>query len=325
MKIKNLFSSTLLISILPIVVLSSCSTDETAPIRLETTVLETGNKNGFNNLFNLLSGEDKDVSNSFNKKTTNNINELIKREIGNNSLFKEKLQIYFLASIYDSLYSVTDIIDDKFEEMEAIGDRKIALDKLKDFITGESNISDEKKFENIDNLLAEIIDPEIILKLKEEGTPNQWEWTTSFKLKEGGKLREILIKPTGGGYFYQNDVSSIDKPDIQDKYQSSKWYVNEQNDGITSILKQSNLNSYSTDGTIGGLTESDAKRSTFTLDFRQHKSNNVITSTYINYTWEDYLKYKKYKDDDDIEHDKEKVKDIIIDLECSYITYKTKI
>ena len=325
---------------MPIFVLSSCSIDESSPVKLKTTVLETGNKIAFNNLFNLLIKQED--PNSFAQKTVNQINKKIESEI-NKPLVLEKLRIYFFDSIYNSLNKIIDIIDDEIENVPAVGQRKKAVDDLKGFInypTDDKDITDAEKFRNIDLELNKITEIKITLEEK-KGVPNQWNWKTSFKLEEG-KLNNILIK---NDIFYQNDISKVSNDDLkkygenQYRYQSSKWYIDstEQN-RLTTIWQQSNLNSYSTDGTEWGFTEDDAKRSTFTIDFIQHHNSNVqykpvfllktskvISSTYINISWENYLKYKKFQDDDDEQHDKEKVKDIIIDLDSSYITYETKI
>ena len=172
MKIKKFFYYSLLSLSLPIFVLSSCSIDESSPVKLKTTVLETGNKIAFNNLFNLLIKQED--PNSFAQKTVNQINKKIESEI-NKPLVLEKLRIYFFDSIYNSLNKIIDIIDDEIENVPAVGQRKKAVDDLKGFInypTDDKDITDAEKFRNIDLELNKITEIKITLEEK-KGVPNQ--------------------------------------------------------------------------------------------------------------------------------------------------------
>ena len=134
------------------------------------------------------------------------------------------------------------------------------------------------------------------------------------------------------------DEAKLSSLMIQLKYQSSKLYWDGKSQVFTSIEKESNINPYSNDGTSGGFTSSDIKRTKFAIDFEQHKSNislykpmflfqtsSDIRNSYINSNWSDFLKYKKYLDDGNVEANVDKAKDIVIDLKSDYLEYDKKV
>ena len=351
--------------ILPIMFLSSCSqTTEDSPVRLETTVFKANNKNAFNNIFNLLNNQKGD--NSFISKTTDQINKMISDEITKSKLIQEKLKIYFFVSIFNSLNSVVDIVDQTVTTINAIGEREIGVNAIKTLIS-DSIIQAEQenlnKYEILEQELNKITDMKIEVSLKKvDEVQLQWVWKTSFKLSEDSSMRKILKIQNDDGVnpyidnsiFYKRTLSEEEiehakeisggdnvkykKLITQAKYQSSKWYWDEKEQILTTIEKESNINPYSTDGTSGGFTDKDIKRTEFAIDFEQSKSNislykpkflfqtnSEINDSYINSEWIDYLKYKKYKSDGSIEADDDKISDILIDLKIDYLEYDKKV
>ncbi len=362
---KKIFLSIFAASALPIILLSSCSqTNEDSPVRLETTVFKTNNKNAFNNIFNLLNNQKGD--DTFIAQTTEQINNTISEEILKNKLIQEKLRIYFFVSIFNSLNTVVDIVDNNVTTINAIGEREIGVNAIKSLIT-DSIIQAEKenlnKYAILEKELNKITDMKIEVSLKKVNEMQlQWVWKTSFKLAEDSALRKILkiqnddgVNPyVDNSIFYKREISEEEMANAKEiaagdnakykelitqaKYQSSKWYWDEKAQILTTIEKESNINPYSTDGTSGGFTDKDIKRTKFAIDFVQNKSNislykpmflfqtnSEINDSYINSEWIDYLKYKKYKSDGSIEADVEKTKDILIDLKTNYLEYDKKV
>lgn len=374
MKIKKILTPFILIPVFPMatVFFTSCgfNADETKPTKLDGTVFENGNKNAFNNIFNLLNKQDD--PDSFIQTTANEINEFIAKEIEINKLMQEKLRIYFFSSIYNSLNSVVDIFKDETKTVPVGGERSKGIDALKDLINDsvikpEVDNSNWEKYDSLNKELEKIFDMKIFLYSEKTVGEIQyeWVWKTSFKLQPDSKLREILKlsdnpdKP-GGDIFYQrtNTITKQERERAkqsatidgvldadkfaylmnQIKYQSSKWYWNAAEQTLETIEKQSNMNPYFTNGTAGGFSGDDAKRVEFAIDFKQHKSDitlfkpvfffqtkKEIDSAFINTEWQNYLKYKMYLDNDGIEKDEEKGRDIRIDLKNSYIKYDKKV
>lgn len=366
MKIKRILLPLISASLLPIVILSSCANvvSENKPVKLKKSVFETGNKNAFNNIFNLLNNQKGDES--FIKKTNEEINKLISDEISTNKLVQEKLKIYFFVSIYNSLNNVVDIIDNNIQTIPPINERAKGLEAFKKIIddsTIKPEASDSKwsKYESLEDELNKITDMKINLSAKKvDQIQFEWTWETSFKLAEDSKIRQLLKIENGvnNSIFYKRYISDDERNKArldsyidgvynenkyqknirQLEYQSSKWYWNEKDQILQTIEKESNLNPYSSNGTSGGFSNDDAKRTKFAIDFVQHpsditlykpvfffQSNKVINATYINTEWENFLKYKKYKVNNDIKPDPDRVKDITIDLKCSYVKYEEKV
>jgi hypothetical protein len=166
-----MFLSILTAPILPVMFLSSCSqTTEDSPVRLETTVFKANNKSAFNNIFNLLNNQKG--TNAFISKTTEQINSFITEEIARNQLMQEKLRIYFFISIFNSLNSVVDIVDNKVETINAIGEREIGVNALKKLIDDSIKTAETdglNKYEIFEKELNKITDMKIELSLKKEG------------------------------------------------------------------------------------------------------------------------------------------------------------
>lgn len=371
MKIRKILFTSLSLPILPAILLSSCSTQgEDAPIKLDKSVFETGNKNAFNDIFNLL--DNQTTSDSFIKKTTEEINKAINDEISKNQLIQEKLKIYFFSSIYNSLNNVVDIIDNNIQQIPPINERQKGIDALKKIIDDsiikpESANNQWKKYDSLEAELNKITDMKITLSSKRvDKLQSEWTWETSFKLAEDSELRKILKIQNDNGVdeyvdksiFYKRQISVEERNEARQNsfidgvfneakyqsnlrqliYQSSEWFWDGKEQIVTSIKKESNLNPYSTNGTSGGFTTDGAKRTEFAIDFEQHPSNiklykpvflfqtnKIINSTFINSEWDNFLKFKGYKNSDDIEQDPKKVQDIRIDLKSSYIEYNKKV
>ncbi|MGL6125034.1 MAG: hypothetical protein ACRC1F_00900 [Metamycoplasmataceae bacterium] len=371
MKIKKILLTSISAPIFPILLLSSCSAPgPNTPVRLNKFVFETGNKTGFNDLFNLLNNQTD--NNSFISKTADEINKIISEEIEKNSLIQEKLRIYFFSSIFNSLNSIVDINDENnIFNVTLIGERLKGVDEIKriidDSIKPDPNNSKWKKYDSLEEELKKITDMKISLSYKRvDDLQSKWTWVTSFKLSEDSELRKLLKIQNDNGdgqyvnesIFYRRQISNderegakldsfvdgvFDEAEFRSKlrqleYQSSKWYWDEKEQVLTSIEKESNLNPYSTDGTSGGFTESDAKRTKFAIDFEQHgsnvklyrpvfllQSNSVINSTFINSEWDRYLIHKGYKNGSGSSQDPKKVQDIRINLKSSYVEYNKKI
>ena len=196
---------------------------------------------------------------------------------------------------------------------------------------------------------------------KVDELPFQWTWKTSFKLAEDSELKKILkLQNTGidSSIFYKRsaiteeeleeaiaasngDAVKLEALKVQLKYQSSKWYWDQKEQTLTSIEKESNTNPYSTNGTSGGFTATDIKRTEFAIDFEQHPSNILlykpvflfqtsgdISNIYINSAWSDYLVFKGFKKvsgEDETEQVIKNTKDITIDLKSDYVEYDKKV
>ncbi|MGL5617767.1 MAG: hypothetical protein ACRCWU_01775 [Metamycoplasmataceae bacterium] len=370
MKIKKFFLRSLSIPVLPTLFLSSCSTiSEDAPTRLNKTVYETKNKNAFNDLFNLVNNQTEDSS--FIKKDANEINIAISEEIAKNSLLREKLRIYFFSSIYNSLSNIVNINESGERiKVDLIGERLKGTDDIKAFINNsikpDTSNPKWKKYDTLEIELNKITDMKIHVSEKVVGNAqSQWIWETSFKLAEDSELRKLLkVKNSEGetsfineSIFFRRQITDDERKEareesyvdnvfneeiyknklLQLEYQSSKWYWDSQAQIITSIEKQSNINPYSTNGTNGGYTDDDGKRTEFAIDFEQHpsnstlfrpvffmQSNKTINSTSINSEWTKYLEYKRYKNGD-LSSDPKKIEDIRINLKTAYVKYDEKI
>lgn len=375
MKLRNILFQIAIPTIptIPIIALTSCSVvSEDAPVKLESSVFEANNKSSFDNIFNLLSVQESE-KNSFILKNTEQINEAVQKIIDKDKGIQEKLRLYFFKSIYDSLYKVDVLIDGKLDYIEAQGERLTAVDNIKSFISKSSEADDN--FKSIEEELLKIINMKLVLSLKVENEiQSGWVWEMQFNLDSGSELAKFIQgedNTNKRGVFYKRvNISDEEKsaakalaykqfpeydpiknplPEwkyiydaeiLQAQYQSSKWYWDNETRMVKSIKLGSNVNPYSTDGTIGGFSSDDSKRTLFGIDFEQlsnnitlykpvllFKSNNVIKS-YINSDWEKFLEYKKYIDKDSTESgkaNKEKVKDIKIDLICSPVKYDKKI
>jgi hypothetical protein len=167
LKIIKKFLPILTAPIFPILFLSSCSqTTDESPVRLETTVYKTKNKNAFNNIFNLLNTQNG--TDSFISKSTEQINQYISDEITSNSLIQEKLRLYFFNSIYQSLSNISDLIDNEITPIILAGEREIGVNAIKKLIddaikTDENN---SNKYETLEKELNKIIDMKIELSYK---------------------------------------------------------------------------------------------------------------------------------------------------------------
>ena len=166
MKFKNMFFL-LSTPIIPVIALTSCSAvDENAPVKLDTTVFAAKNESSFNNILNLLEDQNK-IENSFIKKNTEQINSSVQKTIDTDKKIQEKLRIFFFKSIYDSLYSVENIIDGVLKPQEAFGDRLKAIEEIKKFIIKSSD--ENNKFKLLEDELLKIVDMKLILSQKNEG------------------------------------------------------------------------------------------------------------------------------------------------------------
>ncbi|MGL5733215.1 MAG: hypothetical protein ACRCXE_04040 [Metamycoplasmataceae bacterium] len=370
MKIKKFFLTSLSVPILPIMVLSSCSTtSEDAPTRLNKTVYETKNKNAFNDIFNLVNNQTDDSS--FIKKDADEINKIISDEITKNSLLREKLRIYFFSSVYNSLSNIVNIGENgERDEVKLIGERLKGTDDIKalinDSVKPDTSNPKWKKYDSLEAEFDKITDMKIHVSLKiVDNVQSQWTWETSFKLAEDSELRKLLKAKNDEGetgfvnesIFFRRQITEDERKEAREEsfvdgvfneeiyksklrqleYQSSKWYWDPQAQVVTSIEKVSNINPYSTNGTSGGYTDDDSKRTEFAIDFEQHpsnstlfrpvffmQSNKTINSTSINSEWTRYLEYKRYKNGD-LSSDPKKVEDIRIDLKSAYVKYDKKI
>ncbi|MGL5205451.1 MAG: hypothetical protein ACRC7B_00860 [Metamycoplasmataceae bacterium] len=370
MKIKRFLITSFSIPILPVIALSSCSTTSIdAPTKLKKTVFETNNKNAFNDIFNLVNNQTDDSS--FIKKDATEINKAISDEIAKNALVREKLRIYFFTSIYNSLSNIVNINENgERVQVDLIGQRLKGTDDLKAFINDSVKPDNSnpkwKKYDSLEAELNKITEMKINVSYKiVDNTQSQWIWETSFKLAEDSELKKILKAEstdketafTNSSIFFRRQITQEERDKAQNeskvdgvvndeilqnrllqlRYQSSKWYWDPQAQIIKSIEMQSNINPYSTNGTFGGYTDEDGKRTEFAIDFKQHRSNSTlftpvffmqsnkkIRSTSINSEWTRYLEHKRYKDGD-LSADPKKVEDIRIDLKTSYVKYDKKI
>lgn len=374
MKFKNMFFL-LSTPIIPVIALTSCSAvDENAPVKLETTVFAAKNESSFNNIFNLLDDQNK-IENSFIEKNTEQINSSVQKTIDTDKKIQEKLRIFFFKSIYDSLYSVENIIDGVLKPQEAFGDRLKAIEEIKKFIIKSSD--ENNKFKLLEDELLKIVDMKLILSQKNEGEiQSSWVWEMEFRLAENSELAKIIqgnIDPTINkrGVFYKRENLSeeeiifaraaasklvpnttteedklkwkeaYDTEILQAQYQSSKWYWNNDTKIMKTIKLESNINPYSKDGTFGGFSDSDSKRTLFGIDFKQSANNfnlykptllfqsKTVVESYINSDWRKFLEYKQYlsssESNNTSEADEEKAKDIIFDLNCANVKYDKKI
>ncbi|MGL5204707.1 MAG: hypothetical protein ACRC63_00495, partial [Metamycoplasmataceae bacterium] len=296
MKIKKLFLTTFSFSILPIVALSSCSTSDSESRK---TVFETKDENAFNDIFNLVKNQTEDSS--FIKKDTEEINKAISDEIARNSLVSEKLRIYFFNSIYNSLSNIVNINESgERVNVDLIGQRLKGTEDIKKIINDSAkpdpNDSRWKKYDSLEAELNKITDMKINLSLKTiDDVQSQWTWETSFKLAEDSELKKLLKANNDEGetsfvnesIFFRRQITDDERERArlesfvdgvfneeifksklrQLEYQSSKWYWDPKEQIVTSIEKSSNLNPYSKNGTSGGYTDDDAKRTEFAIDF----------------------------------------------------------
>lgn len=365
MKIKKTFLQLGSLIVMPSLIVTSCevTTDE-SPVKIDKSVFEMGKSDSFNNIFNIL--EDQSDENSFLKKSVEEINLLISNAIEKDEAIKEKLRIYFFGAIYNSLNEVEDIDSDgKIIKVDVVGSRKIAVDELK----AMSINSDAKKddFKDLQNELNKIKDIKIVLSEKQiNEIQSNWTWEMQFTLEDDSEIAKIIHGDSGSnnrGVFYKRKVRESEEENarqlatritgetsgeiwekkflelmFQLEYQSSKWYWDNETKIVKSIKLESNINPYSTDGTSGGFSTDDAKRTLFGIDFIQNKNNKTlysptfliqtkknIDSTFINSEWNNFLKMKKYKMNDKDEIDDKKARNILIDLNSTNIKYDKKI
>ncbi|MGL5590525.1 MAG: hypothetical protein ACRDCJ_01250 [Metamycoplasmataceae bacterium] len=370
MRIKRFLMTSLAVPVLPIVAFSSCSTNNPdAPTKLNKTVFETKNQIAFNDIFNLVNNQTDDAS--FIKKDAEEINKAISDEIARNSLLREKLRIYFFSSIYNSLSNLVNINENGERiKVELIGQRLKGTDDIKalinDSVKPDTSNPKWKKYDSLEAELNKITDMKINVSYKVvDNAQSQWIWESSFKLAEDSELKKLLKAEsnqnqtafTNESIFFRRQITQEERNEarndsfvdgvfndeiyqnklLQLRYQSSKWYWDPQAQIVKSIEMESNINPYSTNGTFGGYTDQDGKRTEFAIDFEQHRSNSTlfkpvffmqsnktINSTSINSEWTEYLRYKRYKAGD-LAEDPKKVEDIRIDIKSSYVKYDKKI
>ncbi|MDK2819251.1 MAG: hypothetical protein KFW07_00285 [Mycoplasmataceae bacterium] len=365
MKIKKMFLPIGSLMILPTFIISSCEVvTEDTPVKIDKTVYEMGKSDSFNNIFNIL-GEQNDQK-SFLKKSAEEINLSISNAIEKDKIIQEKLRIYLFGAIFNSLNEVEDIDSNgKVVKVDVVGSRKVAVDSLK----AMSVNSDAKKddFKDLQIELNKINDIKIILSEKQiDALQSNWTWEMEFTLEEDSEIAKIIQGDSGTnkrGVFYKRTVRDSEEENarllatritgetsgelwekkfselmFQLEYQSSKWYWDNDTKIVKSIKLESNINPYSTDGTSGGFSVDDAKRTLFGIDFIQNRNSNVlyaptflfqtrknIDSTFINSEWNNFLKFKKYKMNDKDEIDEKRARNILIDLSSTNIKYEKKI